>query len=250
MREAEVSIHTDDGDMDLFVCRPEEGGPFPAVVFYMDAPGIREELRDMARRIATVGYYVALPNLYYRIGREGGYGFDLSRIGEDDGEREIMFAAMNSLSNAGVVADTRPLLAFLEGEAEAKPGPRGCVGYCMSGRFVMAVAAAYADDFAAIASYYGVGIVTAADASPPLTAAAIKGEVYLAFAEEDIYVPDEVLARLPGIMEASGAAHRIELYPGTVHGFAFPQRPAYNKPAAERHWQRLFALFDRRLRSR
>ena len=61
---------------------------------------------------------------------------------------------------------------------------------------------------------------------------------------------DTVLARLPGIMEASGAAHRIELYPGTVHGFAFPQRPAYNKPAAERHWQRLFALFDRRLRSR
>ena len=34
----------------------------------MDAPAIREELRDMARRIATVGYYVMLPNLYYRSG--------------------------------------------------------------------------------------------------------------------------------------------------------------------------------------
>ena len=248
MREAEVSIHTDDGDMDMFVCRPEEGGPFPAVVFYMDAPGIREELRDMARRIATVGYYVALPNLYYRRGREGDYGFDVLRIRDDDGELQKMFAAMNSLTNADVVADTEPLLAYLEAEAEAAAGPKGCVGYCMSGRFVMAVAAAYADDFAAIASYYGVGIVTEADDSPHLTVAAIKGEVYLAFAEEDVYVPDAVLQALPGIMESSGVAHRIEIYPGTVHGFAFPQRPAYDKPAAERHWERLFALFARRLR--
>ena len=249
MREAEVSVHTDDGDMDQFVCHPEEGGPYPAVVFYMDAPGIREELRDMARRIATVGYYVALPNLYYRIGREGDYGFDLSRIGEDDGERQKMFAAMNSLSNAGVVADTRSLLGFLEGEAEAQPGPRGCVGYCMSGRFVMAVAAAFADDFAAIAAYYGVGIITEEPDSPHLGVAAIRGEVYLAFAEQDVHVPEAVLRDLPGIMESSGVAHRIEIYPGTTHGFAFPRRSAYDKPAAERHWERLFALFDRRLRA-
>ncbi|MCH7942912.1 MAG: dienelactone hydrolase family protein [Proteobacteria bacterium] len=249
MREAEVTIRTLDGDMDMFVCHPEEGGPHPAVVFYMDAPGIREELRDMARRLGTVGYYVALPNLYYRRGREGDYGFDLARIREDDGELQKMFEVMNSLSNAGVVADTRSLLDFLEGEAQAAPGPKGCVGYCMSGRFVMAVAAAFADDFAAIASYFGVGIITEAADSPHLSAAAIKGEVYLAFAEEDVHVPDAVLERLPGVMAESGVAHRMEIYPGTVHGFAFPQRPAYNKPAAERHWERLFALFDRCLRS-
>lgn len=248
MRQADVIIQTDDGAMDTFVCHPEEGGPFPAVILYMDAPGIREELRDMARRIGTVGYYVALPNLYYRIGREGDYGFDRLRIREDDGELKKMFAVMNSLSNGDVVADTRPLLAYLNGEAEAKPGPRGCVGYCMSGRFVMAVGAAFADDFAAIASYYGVGIITEAQDSPHLAAAQIKGEVYLAFAEEDAYVPDAVLEALPGVMAASGAAHRIEIYPGVSHGFAFPERPAYNKPAAERHWERLFALFARSLR--
>ncbi len=248
MREAEVTIQTDHGEMDMFVCHPEEGGPFPVVILYMDAPGIREELRDMARRIGTVGYYVALPNLYYRIGREGDYGFDPARIRGDDGELQKMFTAMNSLSNGGVVADTRPLLAYLNGAVEAKPGPKGCVGYCMSGRFVMAVGAAFADDFAAIASYYGVGIITEAADSPHLSAARIKGEVYLAFAEEDVYVPDAVIQELPGVMAASGVAHRMEIYPGTVHGFAFPQRPAYDKPAAERHWERLFALFDRALR--
>ena len=249
MREAEVAIKTSDGDMDMFVCHPEEGGPHPAVVFYMDAPGIREELRDMARRLGTVGYYVALPNLYYRIGREGDYGFDPARIRDDDAELQKMFAAMNSLSNAGVVADTEPLLAFLDGEAQAAPGAKGCVGYCMSGQFVMAVAAAHARHFAAIASYYGVGIITEEADSPHLSVDRIEGEVYLAFAEEDDYVPDAVLISLPAVMAASGAAHRIEIYPGASHGFAFPQRPAYDKGAAERHWERLFALFDRCLRS-
>jgi len=35
----------------------------------MDAYGVREELKDMARRLGTVGYYVLSPNLYYRAGR-------------------------------------------------------------------------------------------------------------------------------------------------------------------------------------
>jgi carboxymethylenebutenolidase len=234
--------------MDTFICHPEEGGPFPAVIMYMDAPGIREELRDMARRIGTVGYFVVLPNLYYRSGREGDYGFDLSRIRSDDGERKKMFDLMRTLTNAGVVADTRPILDLLRGENQAAAGPVGCVGYCMSGQFVISVAAAYTDVFAAIASYYGVGIITDAEDSPHLMAGKITGEVYLAFASDDPHVPQSVPDALPEIMSAAGMEHRIEIYPDTEHGFAFPQRPAYNKAAAERHWERMFALFDRRLR--
>jgi carboxymethylenebutenolidase len=248
MHEAVVELETPDGAMDTFVCHPEEGGPFPAVVMYMDAPGIREELRDMARRIGTVGYLVLLPNLYYRVGREGSYGFDRERIRSDDGEREKMFAVMRTLSNAGVVADTGPVLAFARGHDEAAPGPLGCVGYCMSGQYVMAAAAAYPDDYAAIASYYGVGIITEADDSPHLAAANIKGEVYLGFASDDPWVPPAVLEALPGVLGAAGVRHRIEVYPETEHGFAFAQRPAYRKAAAERHWERLFALYDRCLR--
>ncbi len=153
MREVEIGIQTADGIMDTFICHPEEGGPFPAVIMYMDAPGIREELRDMARRIGSVGYFVLLPNLYYRSGREGDYGFDLSRIRSDDSEREKMFDVMRTLTNAGIVADTRPILDVVRSENQAAAGPVGCVGYCMSGQFVISVAAAYTDVFAAIASY-------------------------------------------------------------------------------------------------
>lgn len=248
MNETEILIETPHGQMDTFVTCPDEGGPFPAVILYMDAPGIREELRDMARRIATVGYYVLLPNMYYRTGREGGYGFDLAEIRNDPAELQKMFAVMNSLTNALVVSDTGPMLDHIRGAPDAKAGPIGCVGYCMSGRYVVSAAAAFPDDFAAIASYYGVGIITDQPDSPHLVAGKIRGELYLAFASQDEHVPDDVLAAMPAAMEKAGVNHRIEIYPDTGHGFAFPQRPAYVKAAGERHWERMLSLFHRNLR--
>ena len=249
MHEYEAEIRTADGVMDTFVCHPDEGGPFPTVILYMDAPGIREELRDMARRIGTVGYHVLLPNLYYRSGREGAYGFDLSRIRIDDDEMAKMYAVMRTLSNAGVVADTEPMLDFIAKARAAANGAVGCVGYCMSGQFVMSVGAAFPDSFVAIASYYGVGLITEAEDSPHLVADRIAGELYLAFASDDPHVSQSIVDTLPAVLISAGADHRIEVYPDTEHGFAFPERAVYRKAAAERHWERMFALFDRRLRA-
>ncbi len=247
MREFDVDIPTRDGAVDTFVCHPDEEGPHPAVVFYMDAPAIREELRDMARRIASVGYYVVLPNLYYRTARPANYGFDYRLIRSDEAERAKMYALMHSLTIAMVVEDTAGLIAFVRNDPNAAKGPMGCVGYCMSGRYVMAVGAAFAHDFAAIASYYGVGILTDQPDSPHLKAADIEGEVYLAFAEHDAHVPQAEVDALAPILLHAGTRARIELYPGTEHGFAFPERAVYVKAAGERHWERLFALFRRNL---
>jgi carboxymethylenebutenolidase len=241
MIEREVDLETADGTMNTFVAHPEEGGPHPAVLFYMDAPGKREELHDMARRIATAGYFVALPNLYYRRARE-------FRMQRDEAGMKEMFAMMGHLSNAMVVADTRALLDFVDASEAAARGPVGAVGYCMSGPFVFAAAAAYPERFAATASIYGAGLVTDHDDSPHLTAAQIRGEIYFACAEIDRYAPKEQIDALEACLAATDVAHRIEWYPGVEHGFAFPQRDGiYDKTAAERHWERLFALFARNL---
>ena len=249
MHEFESKITTPHGQMDTFICHPEEEAPHPAVVIYMDAPAIREELRDMARRIATVGYYVVLPNLYYRHGTEHTYGFDHAKTRQPDGQAHLkrMFELMTSLSNEKIISDTGPLIEFIRSDNAAKPGPMGCVGYCMSGQYVVSVAAAYSDDYAAAASFYGVGILTDAEDSPHLRASEIKGELYLAFAEEDEFVPPEIVRALPAELAKSGVKHRIEIYPDTGHGFAFPNRPAYHKVSGERHWERIFALFNRNL---
>ncbi len=242
MIEHELALETPDGVMNTFVTHPDEGGPFPVVLFYMDAPGKREELHDMARRIATAGYYVALPNLYYRRTRE--FRMEPGR----DGMKK-MFEMMNSLSNAMVVDDTRALLELVDRDDAARPGPLGAVGYCMSGPFVFAAAAAYPERFAATASIYGAALVTDRDDSPHLRADRIQGEIYFACAEIDRYAPKEQIDALDEHLAKAGTRYRIEWYPGTEHGFAFPKREGiYDKAAAERHWSRLLSLFDRNLR--
>ncbi|HEY2661390.1 MAG TPA: dienelactone hydrolase family protein [Caulobacteraceae bacterium] len=244
MIERQIEITTADGQMGAFISHPERHGPHPVVIFYMDAPGIREELRDMARRLACVGYYVMLPNLYYRSGVEELGAF----IGEAGAAaREKMMGLMASLNIAMVMSDTDALIAFANGDEAASNGPVGCVGYCMSGQYAISAAARHPDRVAAAASIYGVRLITDQPDSPHLAARQSKAEIYVGWAEIDHYAPLDMLAPLRNSLAEGGVRAEVELYPSVEHGFAFPQRPAYDRDAAERHWERLFALFERAL---
>ncbi len=248
MKEHIAPIDAPDGVMETFVTQPDEGGPHPVVLFYMDAIGVREELKDMAGRIATAGYCVLLPNLFYRVAGIDEVLLDAKQIEvKGSAERERFWGLVKSVSNDRVVADTRPLLDYASALDGARPGPAGCVGYCLSGQFVYTVAARFPDEIAAAASYYGAGIVTDRPDSPHLATDAIRAELYLAFAEDDMWVPDASVDALARCLEGTAVRHRIERYAGAHHGFAFPDRHCYDKAAAERHWERMLALFRRNL---
>jgi len=235
-----LEIPTRDGVMSTFVTHPEEGGPFPVVLFYMDAPGTREELHDMARRLGSCGYLVVLPNLYYRSVRE----FDIT-AGDPAEARRRMFELMATLSDDLIESDTAALLAHVDADPAADGGRVGCVGYCMSGPFSLAMACRYPDRIRAAASIYGVRLSGEGSSTGLLHRA--RGELYVACAEHDPYAPKEMIDDLEAHLRAAGTRARVEWYPGTHHGFAFPQRPVYDKAAAERHWERLVALFARNL---
>jgi carboxymethylenebutenolidase len=245
MIEQTLDIATADGTMETFVCRPERGGPFAPVLLLMDAPGVREELRDMARRLGTVGYHVLLPNLYYRAGRDTMFGPDVLEQGSAD--RERMRAIRTRMTIPPVMRDVAAMLAFIDGEKDAKKGPVGAHGYCMSGPYALAAAARYPERIAAAASFYGTWLVSDAEESPHLSLGKVRGELYIACAEHDDLAPLPMVEELRGLFARAGAAGEIELYPSVHHGFAFPQRWCYDKPAAERHWERLIALYRRRL---
>ncbi len=242
MIEHHIDIPTADGAMNSFVVHPEEGGPHPLVLFYMDAPGKREELHDMARRLASVGYCVILPNLYYRRTRD----FWLTERTEE--KMKVMFEHMRALSNAMVVRDTQAMLDFADQQPAADATRVGAVGYCMSGPFVMHAAAAFPQRVRAIASIHGAGMATDQPDSPHLLPPRIRCESYFACAETDIWASKEDIATLEAALVAGGTPHRIEWYPGTHHGFVFPKRDGIYQPAgAERHWERLFSLLRRNL---
>ena len=245
MIEQTVDIETRDGAMETFICAPDRGGPFAPILFLMDAPGIREELRDMARRLATSGYLVALPNLYYRAGRDTTFGPDVLEAGSAEHDR--MRAVRTKMTIPPVMNDVADMLTYLADRADVRDGPVGCHGYCMSGPYALAAAARYPERIAAAASFYGTWLVSDAAESPHLTLAQAKGELYIACAEFDDLAPLDMVAELKDLFAAAGARGELEIHPGVHHGFAFPQRWCYDKLAAERHWQRLLALYRRNL---
>jgi carboxymethylenebutenolidase len=242
MIEKHIDIPTADGAMNSFVVYPDEKGPFPVVLFYMDAPGKREELHDMARRLASVGYYVVLPNLYYRSSKD----FWLKERTEAD--MAHMFSLMDSLDARTTHCDTQAMLKFVDAQPEAQQARIGAVGYCMSGPFVMWAAAQFADRFSCIASIHGANMATNKPDSPHLMAPKITCESYFACAEIDKWAPPADIEKLELFLEAAKSNYRIEWYSAVEHGFVFPLRSGiYNRAAAERHWERIFSLFRRTL---
>jgi len=242
MIEQDVVVNTRYGRQPGYAACPDGPGHFPGVIIYMDAPGFREELKVQARRVAKHGYFCLVPDLYYRLGT---LRFDIPR--RDAPMSAVIGAAKNSLTNAAVAEDTAGMIAFLDGQEKARPGPLGCVGHCMSGPFAMTVAARYSRMRAA-AALYGVDMVTDKPDSPHKLAGQIKGELYVGFAGVDPAVPSTTPPALDEALRAAGTRYRMETYDGAHHGFCFANRPDYDAAAAERAWDVLFDLWDRNLR--
>jgi len=248
MFEQEVTITTKHGRMPTFVACPEATAagvgarPLPPIIFYMDAPGIREELRNMARRIARAGYVCLLPDMYYRLGT---VRFDIPR--RDDAMSGVIRAAMNSLTNALVTDDTAAMIAWLDAQDQARPGAIGCVGHCMSGCYITTVAARFPHRIKAAASLYGVNIVTDKPDSSHRLIGDVAGELYYAFAEHDQSVPANVIPALRTALAETDVANTVKVFPGTNHGFCFAERAVYDSVAAEQTWSDIFDMWKRRL---
>jgi carboxymethylenebutenolidase len=245
MIERQTEIVTPDGRMNTFICHPERAAPHPVIIIFMDAPGIREELRDMARRLGTVGYYVMLPILYYRA--------NVEELGSVVGEanlttRQRALQLMATINIPMVMQDVDALLAFTAQDKAASRGPMGCVGYCMSGQYAINAAVRHPERIRAAASMYGVALVSDKPDSPHLAPQRTDARLYFGCAEKDQYAPPEMIEQLRAEIASKGGNAEVEIYPGTAHGFAFPSRPVYDKPAAERHWERLFTLFGNALK--
>lgn len=240
MTFTDIDIPTADGPMNTFIAQPERDGGHPVVLFLMDAPGKRPELHDMARRIAGAGYYVMLPNLYYRDAREFDASDDL------DGRVDEIRALIATLGYDTIARDAAALLRHADADHRADATRVGVVGYCMSGPFAYALAGLYPDRVTAAASIHGVRLH--GPGSPQHVTHAITGELYFACAELDEYVPAEQIEQLDQHLREHHVRAHIEWYPGARHGFAFPSRTgAYSAAACERHFDRVLDLLDRNL---
>lgn len=197
-----AEIPTKAGKMETFIAHPSANGPHPAVIVYMDIWGVREELFDIARNVASIGYYVMVPDLYYRQGKIrdrnlfDAQGRTVSFEALNETLKQYALAPAMKTKDEMVIEDSAALIDFTSGDKAAKPGPMGCFGYCLGGRLVLRVAGTFPERIRAAASLHGSDIVNDKPDSPHLLAAEAKGEIYSGFGERDWFSPPPVIATM------------------------------------------------------
>lgn len=243
MIERQVEITTQDGTMTCFEFHPEEAGPYPVVLYLMDAPSIRPALKDMASRLASAGYYVLLPFLYYRVSPYKEFG-----ISDEDMHDRTEF--MHTMNGEGIVRDTKAMLDFAAKNDKANSGGKiGAVGLCMSGPLVLALAQAMPEKVAAVASVHGAWLVSDKDDSPHKNLDKITAELYFGWANNDPTATVEEMAIMDKALAKTSINYRIDFMEDALHGFAPMGGERYNRQASEKHWERVHDLFKRNLAS-
>jgi carboxymethylenebutenolidase len=243
-----VEIKTRDGVCPAYVAHPPGAGPWPAVLVFMDGPGIRPAMLAVGERMAALGYFVLLPDLFYR---SGPYEpMNPRTVFTDPEQRKVLMEKFFALATGpDVMSDTRAFLDYLATWPEVKPGRVGITGYCMGGRLALTAAGTYPDRIAAAASFHGSRLATDMPDSPHLLAPKMKTvRIYVAGAIEDASFPDDMKERLEEALTNAGVDHRVETYPAR-HGWVLEDTQAYDPPAAERHWEAVAALFGTTLQA-
>jgi carboxymethylenebutenolidase len=244
---SKIEIITQDGICPSYVFRPSDAGPWPAVLMFMDGLGIRPAMLEVAEQLATHGYFVLLPDLFYR---SGPYEpMNPHTVFSDPEQRKILMEKFFAFATqANIMSDTSVFLDYLATQPDVKPGGIGTVGYCMGGMMSIAAAGTYPDHIIVAASYHAGRLATDAPTSPHLLAPKMKARVYVAGASEDQSFPDDMKARLEAALTEAGVDHKIETYPAK-HGWVFRDTPVYDAAASKRHWQTLLALFNETLKA-
>lgn len=246
-RMSEIDIATRDGLCPSYVYRPAGSEPWPAVLVFMDGLAIRPAMLQLGERLATHGYFVLLPDLFYRVGPYE--PMDPKVIFTDPEKRKVLMEKFfASATPANIMADMPAFLRYLASQRDVKPGPIGITGYCMGGRLALIAAGTFPEQIVAAASYHGGRLANDDPDSPHRLAPRMRARVYVAGAIEDQSFPDEMKQRLEKALTDAGVDHKIETYPAK-HGWVFADFPVYDAAAAERHWQTLLALFESKLKS-
>jgi carboxymethylenebutenolidase len=245
----DVSIPMPDGEARGFVFTPERGeGPWPAAILFMDAPAIRPALFDMGQRLADAGYYVLLPDLFWRAGPYPPLDIVAARNG--DPEMAALFAKLRASTDVGKqMTDARACLDFLAAQPQADARKVGVTGYCMGGGIALRTAGTFPERIAAAASFHGGNMATDDEKSPHRLADAIKAKVLVAGADQDSSFDPAQKDRLAAALKEAGVEAEVSIWEGARHGWVPADMPVHNPEAAERHWRELIALFDRALKA-
>jgi len=245
MPQQELEIRTPDGASDSVLISPAGQGPCPGILYFTDIAGIRTSNRESAARLSKQGYAVLVPNIFYRFGRAPQKPFFLDL--DADGRAKRIAELSAPLTPDAMESDASTYIDFLTSHPQTRPGAIAVVGHCFSGKMAMHAAAVRPEKVAAVASFHGGGLYTAAPTSPHLLLPRIKAQLYFGHATEDRSMTADAIAKFEEALKRWGGKYESETY-GAQHGWTSPDSPVYNQIQAERAYGKLLELLQATLR--
>lgn len=211
------------GGMPAEVCAPTGDGPFPGLLLIMEAYGLNAHIRSLARSLASEGYVVLAPDLYYRETERTVAYSDVDRAA-DRIMRTIALsdAPEERVKDDRVIADLEAAVEALKAHDKVAPSRLGVVGFAMGGRLAFLSACRLSRDLRAAVSFYGGRIVPIVEECRSLEA-----PILLLFGGKDPGIPLAQVDRIQAELSYRGKAHAVEIYPEAGHGFFCEDRPSY-----------------------
>lgn len=243
-----ISVEHPDGPVEAYL-EVGPNAPAPGVLLFMDAIGLRPQIQAMASEIASWGYTVLAPNVFFRFGSAE----DTSPDGPLDTaeKRETFFEGvrprLGTLTAERMSQDSAVLVEELVDRPEVSEGPVGVVGYCMGARFATIAAGDHPQLVAACAGFHGGGLVTDGEDSPHLRIPTARAEFAYGHADNDRSMTPEAVEVLGATLSDAGLTAINEIYPGATHGYTMADTASYDEASAQRAMRTLRGLLDRTL---
>jgi carboxymethylenebutenolidase len=236
IEETEVIISTPDGQMPAFLYKSTELGQKPAVILLMEAFGLTSHIRDVAARIATEGYVVLTPDLYYRELPNNKFGYD------EVEQAHTMMYCMDF--GKPVEEDIRTAIAYVKSQPDVSPDRVGVIGFCLGGGLTFLTACKFSDEIAVAAPFYGMVLDEWIEVMANITV-----PIYLFHGGIDPFIPLERIHQIESRFKELGKEYALKVYPDADHGFFCQERSSYNRLAAEDSWHELIQFFRKHLQT-
>jgi carboxymethylenebutenolidase len=207
--------------------RPD-GMPVAGVVLHPDIMGVRPLFDDMARRLASHGFAVAMIEPFAR-------QTEAARSGGDVATRMSWMAGLDDDDVLGDLSAAADLLVVDDGVTSV-----GVLGFCMGGMYALKAAAT--DRFDRAVAFYGMIRLPEAWQGPgqgsPLDTAADVCPTLAVFGSADSLTPPADIDALRAAWSGRDDCE-IVVVEGAEHGFVHdPDRPAHRPDESAELWAR------------
>lgn len=207
-----------------FLARPADSGKYPGVIMIHEWWGLNDNIKDMARNLASHGYTVFAADLY------------ASQVATTpDGARELLttFDVKKGIANIHDVAEILKSRYGVEKLAT--------IGWCFGGSQSLNYALS-GNQLDATVLYYGQ-VVTDRD-----QVSKIHWPVLGIFGGKDQNIPTQSVNEFESTLNDLGIKNEIHIYPNVGHAFANPSGASYAPNETKDAWQKTLKFLDANLK--